>query len=66
MTTKEKLIDMCIQNGMFETQAVPVVEAAIVEIDAKDDYKTTWNRPAEEYPLPLLSISSISCFTLSR
>lgn len=50
MTTKERLIEMCVARGMFEDQAKQVVELAIIKIDGMDNYKTTWDRPANEYP----------------
>ncbi len=56
MTTKEKLIDMCVSRGMFETDAVKVVESAVSEIDSFGDYRTTWDRPAEEYPPTLYAV----------
>lgn len=57
MTTREKLIEMCIDNGMFPEQAKEVVELAISEIDKLvDGYKTTWDRPANEYPDGLYAV----------
>lgn len=51
MTTKEKLKDMLVQNGMFESQAEKVLEIAIPKIEAATpEYRVTWNRPANEYP----------------
>ena len=48
MTTKEKLIQMCVERGMFEKQAQSIVESVIPEIEKSG--RITWNRPAEEYP----------------
>jgi len=49
MTTKEKFVEFCIERGMSENQAEQVVNLAMTEID-KDECRTTWNRPAGEYP----------------
>lgn len=49
MTTKEKLIQMCVDNGMFEEDASNVLDIAMVEIDKDSSCKTTWNRPSNEY-----------------
>jgi hypothetical protein len=54
MTTKERLKDMLVQNGMFEDQAEKVLEIAIPRIESADpNYRITWNRPADEYPEPV-------------
>lgn len=51
MTTKEKLIQMCVERGMFEDDAKQVVEMAMPEIDKADtSHKTTWNSPSDGYP----------------
>lgn len=51
MTTKEKLKQMLIDNGMFPNQADAVLGEAIPRIEAvTPDYKITWDRPASEYP----------------
>lgn len=56
-TTKEKLIQMCVERGMFESQAAKVVDLAIVEIDAAiSNHKTTWDRPVDEYPPKLYGV----------
>ena len=47
---------MCVERGMFEEQAKEVVELTIPKIDAQDDYKTTWDRPANEYPDSLYAV----------
>jgi hypothetical protein len=66
MTTKEKLISMLVEKGMFEQQAQKVMEVAIPEIEKKfnegkeNAYKFTWNRPAEEYPTPIYATLFIS------
>ena len=57
MTTREKLMDMLVQHGMFESQAEKVLEIAIPKIEAATpDYRITWNRPAEEYPNALYRV----------
>lgn len=56
MTTKERLIEMCVSKGMFESQAKEVVEIAVKKIDNLDNYKTTWDRPASEYPDALYAV----------
>ena len=51
MTTKEKLIQMCVNRGMFESDATQVVEMAMPEIDELDpNHKITWNYPSDGYP----------------
>lgn len=51
MTTKEKLIQILIDNGLFESQAEEVMEIAIPELNSLiENYSITWNRPSEEYP----------------
>jgi hypothetical protein len=57
MTTKEKLKDMLVQNGMFEKQAEKVLDIAIPRIEALPPReRITWDRPAEEYPDVLYKI----------
>ena len=64
MTTKEKLIEMCVSRGMFEKQAREVVELAIPKIDKlANGYKTTWDRPSTEYPDVLYGVMF---FTVAR
>lgn len=60
MTVKEKLIDMLVQHGLFESQAEEVLKLALPEIqkvtargaqeEDEDNYNITFNRPATEYP----------------
>ncbi|MFZ2310449.1 MAG: hypothetical protein WAW11_02805 [Patescibacteria group bacterium] len=57
MTTREKLIKMLVDNGMFESQAKKVLEIAIPKIEeATSNHDFTWDRPAEEYPESLYEI----------
>lgn len=51
MTVKEKLREMLVQKGMFESQADAVLVIAIPEIEAcAPDYSVNWDGPAEGYP----------------
>lgn len=51
MTTREKLEDMVYQNGVFESDAKKIVEAAELKLkELKPDYNFTMDRPSEEYP----------------
>jgi hypothetical protein len=51
MTSREKLENMLVNNGMFESQAKEVIDIAIPELNnILDDYKFTFDRPASEYP----------------
>lgn len=54
MTVKEKLIDMLVSRGMFESQAKTVIELAIPEIekDANEvgSYSIDLDSPEEDYP----------------
>lgn len=56
MTTKEKLIQMCVDNGMFEEDASKVLDIAMVEIDKDSRHNITWNRPDNEYPDALYTL----------
>lgn len=57
MTTKEKLVNMLVNMGMFESQAKTVIELAIPVLnESTDGYKITWNRPSEEYPKEMYAI----------
>lgn len=57
MTTKEQLIRMCFENGMFECDAKQVVELAIPDIDSLvSDYQITWDSPVNDYPKQLYAI----------
>lgn len=45
---------MLTDRGMFDSQAGSVMEMFKAEVDSMtDNYKTTWDRPASEYPDPL-------------
>lgn len=51
MTTKEKLIQMCVDRGMSQQQAKEVVDNAVPDMNKEaGNYRITWNRPANEYP----------------
>ncbi len=56
MTTREKFEKMLTNNGMFESQAKKVMDLAIPVVDGFDNYKMTWERPANEYPDPLYAV----------
>lgn len=57
MTAREKLEQMLVNNGMFESQAKNVMEIAIPELNnILDDYKFTFDRPASEYPNVIYNI----------
>lgn len=49
MTTKEKLIDWLVNNGLSQDEAETVFERAKPEIE-RDNYRVTWNGPASAYP----------------
>ena len=51
MTVREKIENMLVQNGMFESQAKEVMDLAIDDLN-KDNYKITFDRPSNEYPDP--------------
>ena len=51
MTTRGKLEEMLVEMGMFEEQAVEVLDLAIPKMDEiAADYDITWNSPADGYP----------------
>jgi hypothetical protein len=51
MTVRKKLEQMCIDKGMFDTQAKKVLDAAIPKMnDLSDDYSIAWDSEASEYP----------------
>ncbi len=57
MTTKEKFIDMLVNNGMFPEQAKEVMKIAIPEIDkVVPEYRITWDRPWTEYPVSMYAV----------
>ena len=72
MNTKEKLIDMLVSCGMFESQATKVIDLAIPEIEKQNAeatgtlntesgeyenvYKITWGRPSPEYPQVMYAV----------
>lgn len=57
VTTKGKLLKYCTDRGMFDSQAKTVVDLAIEEIDTSGgEYKTTWDRPANEYPDEVIAV----------
>ena len=57
MTTREKLENMLVNNGMFESQAKEVMEIAIPELNSLvKDYQITFDRPAMEYPTAVYNV----------
>lgn len=57
MTTREKLEDMLINCGMFDSQAKEVIDISIPELDeVAGNYRITFDRPANEYPEPIFDI----------
>lgn len=57
MTTVEQLENMLINRGMFESQAKEVMKIAISELNKlTEDYKITFDRPANEYPEAIYTI----------
>ena len=62
MTTKEKLIEMCVSRGMFETQAEEVLAYAMPQLDSMGE-GITWNAPAKDYPPAMYAVMFI---TVSR
>ncbi len=57
MTTRDKLKNLLIDNGMFEGDAETVLTIAIPEIEKLvPNYRITWDRPAEEYPTTMYSM----------
>jgi hypothetical protein len=54
MTTKEKVIGMMVERGMFPEQAETVFSAAKEKLaEFAPNYHITWDRPASEYPAPV-------------
>lgn len=57
MTTKQHLITFMTQRGMSPEQAEKVFQQALPEIQRNPgDYRVTFERPASEYPRPVLNI----------
>jgi hypothetical protein len=57
MQTREKLEQMLVSNGMFESQAKEVMEISIPELNnLVEDYQITFDRPASEYPNVIYNI----------
>ena len=50
MNTREKFEFILVENGMFPEQAKKVMDVAIPEINASNEYQITWDRPEQEYP----------------
>ena len=56
-TTKQKLLKLLEDRGMFPDQAEATLEQAIPVIESLvPDYCITWDRPAYEYPEVMYSI----------
>ena len=54
MTTKERLIQMCVERGLLQEQAEQIVNDAIPEINKNvDGYRITWDLPESGYPSEL-------------
>ena len=57
MTTRERLIKMLVDRGMFENQAEEVFDLFEPKANAMSpQYSITWDRPASEYPDSLFAI----------
>jgi hypothetical protein len=72
MNTKEKLINMLVSCGMFESQAIKVMAIAIPEIEKinkeatgklneesgeyEGAYKITWDSPSASYPTEMYNV----------
>lgn len=57
MTVREKLQNMLVNKGMFESQANEVMNIAEPELNKLvNDYKITFDRPADEYPSEIYTI----------
>ena len=57
MTVREKSQGMLVNKGMFETQAKEVMDIAEPELNKLvNDYKITFDRPADEYPSVIYTI----------
>ncbi len=50
MLLKDNMIARLIAGGLSQQQAENVMTYAIPIVNRSDDYKFTWNRPANEYP----------------
>lgn len=60
-TTRQRFEKMLVDNCMFEEQAKSVMEIAMPIIDATmENYKFTWDRPADEYPEQLYNVVFLS------
>ena len=57
MTVREKLQSMLVNKGLSGTQAEEVMAIAEPELNKlANDYKITFNRPADEYPCVIYTI----------
>jgi hypothetical protein len=57
MTVRDKLESMLIEYGMSELQANQVMDIAIPKLNNfVEDYKITFDRPSNEYPVAFYSI----------
>lgn len=67
MTTKERLIKMVVDKGMFEVQATKVIDLAISKIDDLiPDYKTTWDGPADGYPDTMYAVWNMTVTEVAK
>ena len=61
MNTREKFEKMLQDRGMFPQQASEVMKIAMPIIDkAVDNYRFTWEQPADEYPETRYAIIYVS------
>ncbi|MFZ1787194.1 MAG: hypothetical protein WAT92_02745 [Saprospiraceae bacterium] len=57
MTVKNKLSNMLVEYGMFDSQAEKVMEKAMPELNSLvEDYSISFNRPSDEYPKPIYDV----------
>lgn len=50
MTVKERLIQMCVERGMFKNEANKVINKAIGNMNEHGWNQIKWNDLSEEYP----------------
>lgn len=60
MTTREKLESNLVNKGLMPFQAKEIMNLAIPRLDeVVPEYKTTWNRPFDEYPAAMYAVWQI-------